>query len=80
MTSVDLAAQDVVFLLLHNAFPDSGIDAEEKTEALLLFPPMTGRRPNIVIDPLDGTFELCAGSTVVAGTRSMAERIVEAVP
>ena len=27
LTAVDLAAQDVILLLLHSAFPESGVDA-----------------------------------------------------
>jgi fructose-1,6-bisphosphatase/inositol monophosphatase family enzyme len=60
LTSVDLAAQDVILLLLHHVFPEVNIDAEEETDTVRLFSG-ENRRPIIVIDPIDGTLNYGEG-------------------
>ena len=45
LTAVDLAAQDVILHLLHQAFPEVAIDAEEETDTVHLFPPFREDRP-----------------------------------
>ncbi|MBI4776022.1 MAG: hypothetical protein HY788_17915 [Deltaproteobacteria bacterium] len=62
LTSVDLAAQDIILLLLHEAFPDVNMDAEEETDTLGLFPGIDPQRPTIVVDPVDGTLNYSEGS------------------
>lgn len=62
LTSVDLAAQEIILLALKDAFPDAGMDAEEKTDTLRFFHRDNGRRPTIVIDPVDGTLNYGTGS------------------
>ena len=62
LTSVDLAAQDVFFLLLHEAFTEVNMDAEEKTDTLRLFPDNDPGRPTIFVDPVDGTLNYIQGS------------------
>jgi fructose-1,6-bisphosphatase/inositol monophosphatase family enzyme len=62
LTAVDLAAQDIILLLLHDAFPQANMDAEEETETVGLFADRDPRRPTIVVDPLDGTLNYIKGS------------------
>lgn len=61
LTAVDLAAQDVVLLLLHSAFAGSAVDTEEDTESVRLFKPYSRGRPLIVVDPIDGTLNYSRG-------------------
>ena len=61
LTIADLAAQDVLLLALHDAFPAVAVDAEEDTETVALFPPEDGSRPVVVIDPVDGTHNYSQG-------------------
>ncbi len=63
LTAVDLAAQDVILHILHRYFPEAGIDAEEETDTVSLFPPPRPDHPLIVIDPIDGTLNYSRGST-----------------
>lgn len=62
LTAVDLAAQDVMLQLLHEAFPEASIDAEEETDTARLFPPIQKDRPLIIVDPIDGTLNYSRGS------------------
>ena len=62
LTAVDLAAQDVILHLLHQAFPEVAIDAEEETDTVHLFPPFREDRPLIILDPIDGTLNYSRGS------------------
>jgi len=62
LTSVDLAAQDIILLLLHEAFPQLNMDAEEETDTLGFFPATDTQRPTIVVDPVDGTLNYSEGS------------------
>jgi len=62
LTAVDLAAQDVILSLLHSAFPDCAVDAEEETDTVDLFGPATPGKPLIVVDPIDGTLNFSRGS------------------
>jgi fructose-1,6-bisphosphatase/inositol monophosphatase family enzyme len=62
LTSVDLAAQDVILQLLHAALPEVAVDAEEDTDTLQLFPPAEQDRPLVVVDPIDGTLNYARGS------------------
>jgi fructose-1,6-bisphosphatase/inositol monophosphatase family enzyme len=62
LTAVDLAAQDLILLLLHDAFPEAAVDAEEETSTTALFPAAAPQRPLIVLDPIDGTLNYSRGS------------------
>jgi myo-inositol-1(or 4)-monophosphatase len=62
LTAVDLAAQDVLLLSLHAAFPGAAIDAEEDTDIVGLFRPFSSDKPLIVVDPIDGTLNYSRGS------------------
>jgi fructose-1,6-bisphosphatase/inositol monophosphatase family enzyme len=62
LTAVDLAAQDVILHLLHEAFPEASIDTEEETDTVRLFPTFTEDRPLIIVDPIDGTLNYSRGS------------------
>jgi len=62
LTAVDLAAQDVMLSLLHSAFPDCAVDAEEETDTVDLFGPASAGKPLIVVDPIDGTLNYSRGS------------------
>lgn len=62
VTAVDRAAQDVLLLRLHEAFPDAAVDAEEDTETVALFAEEAPGRDLIVIDPVDGTLAYTRGS------------------
>ena len=62
LTQVDLAAQDVILHLLHEAFPEAAIDTEEETDTVLLFPSFQGERPLVIVDPIDGTLNYIKGS------------------
>jgi len=62
LTAVDLAAQDVILHLLHAAFPEVAVDAEEDTETLGLFPKVDENLPLVVVDPIDGTLNYASGS------------------
>jgi fructose-1,6-bisphosphatase/inositol monophosphatase family enzyme len=62
LTAVDLAAQEVILHLLHVTMPDLGVDAEEETPTVALFPPENGCRPLVIIDPIDGTLNYYRGS------------------
>lgn len=62
LTPVDLAAQDVILLALHAAFPEAAVDAEEETETVALFPPADPSRPLVVVDPIDGSLNYGEGS------------------
>lgn len=61
LTSVDLAAQDVLLLALCDAFPRAAVDAEEKTELARNFRPEGAHTPVIVVDPIDGTLNYGEG-------------------
>jgi myo-inositol-1(or 4)-monophosphatase len=60
VTAVDRATQDVVLHLLHDAFPGIGIDAEEDTATVALFP--AAAPALVVLDPIDGTLNYTRGS------------------
>ncbi len=62
LTPVDLAAQDVILQLLHEAFPQAAIDTEEETDTVRLFPSFQKDRPLIIVDPIDGTLNYIKGS------------------
>jgi fructose-1,6-bisphosphatase/inositol monophosphatase family enzyme len=62
LTAVDLAAQDVILHLLHDAFPEAAIDTEEETDTVRLFPSFEEDRPLIIVDPIDGTLNYMKGS------------------
>jgi fructose-1,6-bisphosphatase/inositol monophosphatase family enzyme len=62
LSAVDLAAQDVILHLLHGAFPEAAIDAEEETDTVQLFPPFQGDRPLVIVDPIDGSLNYMKGS------------------
>lgn len=62
LTAADLAAQDVILLLLHSVFPDAAVDAEEKTDTVRLFGRPAAGKPLIVVDPIDGTLNYGRGS------------------
>jgi fructose-1,6-bisphosphatase/inositol monophosphatase family enzyme len=62
LTLADLATQDVILWLLHDAFPEAALDAEEETQTVRLFPVPDPDRPLIVVDPIDGTLNYSQGS------------------
>ena len=62
LTAADLATQDLILHLLHDAFPEAAADAEEDTATAGLFPPPAPERPLIVLDPIDGTYNYARGS------------------
>jgi fructose-1,6-bisphosphatase/inositol monophosphatase family enzyme len=62
LTPVDLAAQDVILHLLHEAFPEAALDTEEETDTVQLFPPLQKDRPLVIVDPIDGTLNYANGS------------------
>lgn len=62
LTQVDLAAQDVILHLLHEAFPEVAIDTEEDTDTVRLFPSFQEDRPLVIVDPIDGTLNYTKGS------------------
>ncbi|MFO7963409.1 MAG: inositol monophosphatase family protein [Desulfobacterales bacterium] len=66
LTAVDLAAQDVILTLLHHAFPDAAVDAEEETDTVGLFNTRGPGKPLIVVDPIDGTLNYSRGSSEYA--------------
>jgi len=55
LTAVDLAVQEVILHALLAALPEAAVDAEENTGLLDRFPSEDGRRPVVIIDPIDGT-------------------------
>lgn len=55
LTAVDLAVQEVILHALAAALPEAAVDAEEDTAMLGRFPAEDGRRPVVIIDPIDGT-------------------------
>lgn len=55
LTAVDLAAQEVILHALLAALPEAAVDAEEDTGLLGRFPDEDGRRPVVIVDPIDGT-------------------------
>jgi myo-inositol-1(or 4)-monophosphatase len=61
LTAVDLAAQDVILQLLHEAFPEAAVDAEEETDTVQLFPSFGADRSIIIVDPIDGTLNYTRG-------------------
>lgn len=70
LSIADLATQDVLLLALHAALPHAGVDAEEETEAVALFPARDERRPFAILDPIDGSLNYLDGSAdyaVMAG-------------
>jgi myo-inositol-1(or 4)-monophosphatase len=74
LTAVDLAAQDIILLLLHSAFPEVAVDAEEKTETVGLFLPSSPGKSVIVVDPIDGTLNYSRGSKEYAVMAAWLER------
>jgi fructose-1,6-bisphosphatase/inositol monophosphatase family enzyme len=74
VTGVDRAAQDVLLLRLHEAFPDVAVDAEESTDAVALFPPEAPDRSLVVLDPVDGTLAYTRGSRDWAVMGALIER------
>jgi fructose-1,6-bisphosphatase/inositol monophosphatase family enzyme len=62
LTMVDLATQDVILLLMRDAFADVAADAEEETATRDLFPPEATGRPLVVVDPIDGSLNYTRGS------------------
>jgi fructose-1,6-bisphosphatase/inositol monophosphatase family enzyme len=62
LTAVDLAAQDVILYLLHEAFPQVAVDTEEETDTIRLFPAFGEDRPLVIVDPIDGTLNYTRGS------------------
>jgi len=55
LTAVDLAAQEIILHALLDALPEAAVDAEEDTALLDRFPAEDGRRPVVIVDPIDGT-------------------------
>ncbi len=76
LTAVDLATQDLILHQLLTDCPDVAVDAEEQTQLLKQFAPEDGRRPLIVLDPVDGTYNYTQGSPQYA---VMAGLIIEGV-
>jgi len=52
-TQADRDSQEIILRCLHDAFPDDGLIAEERTPALALAPSRSARR--WIVDPIDGT-------------------------
>lgn len=67
LTDVDLAAQEIILLALHDRFPFVEVEPEERTESVALFR-RNRSRYRVVIDPIDGTlnYVTCAGQFAVA--------------
>jgi len=62
LSAADLATQDVILLLMREAFADLAADAEEETTARALFSPEASGRPLLVVDPIDGSYNYLRGS------------------
>jgi fructose-1,6-bisphosphatase/inositol monophosphatase family enzyme len=62
LTAADLAAQEVILLLMHDAFPGVAVDAEEETAMVSRFPAEQEALPVIALDPIDGTYNYARGS------------------
>lgn len=74
LTSVDLAAQDIILVSLFSEFPNCSLDAEEETETARLFHPFSPEKPLIVLDPIDGTRNYGRGSQEYAIMASWIEK------
>lgn len=62
LTAVDLAVQEVILHALLAALPEAAVDAEENTGLLDRFPSEDGRRPVVIVDPIDGTLNYIRNS------------------
>lgn len=66
LTTVDLAAQDVILSLLHPTFAESAVNAEEQTETVTLFEAFSP----------GGTVKICSASRRIANSQLLPEIVV----